>query len=520
MAEPAKSFDAQRRLSGRMLGRYQVGPRLGVGGSAAVYLARLTGPMSFERLVALKVVHEHLSEEREFISQFRDEANLLVRLAHPNIVQVYELGNDGDTLFLAMEYLDGQPLSRLMSALVRRAKRLPPTMVAWLGARIAEGLGFAHRVTDEQGNPLGLVHRDVSPQNVFVTYDGSVKLIDFGIARAKGRIAQTTLGRIKGKFSYMAPEQVLGRDFDHRADIFALGATLYEAAVGGRLFTGVDESETLHKLLFEDVPDPRTRMKDFPPALADILCRALAQKPADRHLDAETLARELDAFVAASGGVDVQAELSELMKGLFESERAGQLRAIEELRGQTADTLPPPAEELGRARVVSGTRSLPAPARRSRRVAVAAAIGVVTLLGVGLIAGRLSRAEAPAQAAQPSAPPVAATVTVDIVIQPEVSAKITLGGRVLTGKRTTIARGTRVAELVVEAADFQTARLSIVPDRDRTIVVPLVRLPPPVASVPAPEHSTKPARSGDKATVTKVKEKKKGGDPLVTDYPF
>lgn len=516
MGEPARSFDAQRRLTGRKLGRYQIGARLGVGGSAAVYLARLLGPMSFERLVALKVVHEHLSEEREFISQFLDEANLLTRVAHPNIVQMHELGREGDTLFLAMEYLHGQPLSRVMSALVRRGKHLPPAIVAWLGARVASGLGFAHRLADEQGNSLGLVHRDVSPQNVFVNYDGAVKLIDFGIARAKGRIAQTTLGRVKGKFSYMAPEQVLGRDFDHRADIFALGATLYEAAIGGRLFTGADESETLQKLLFEEVPDPRTRMKDFPSELAEILARTLAQKPGDRYPDAESLARDLDAFVASSGARDVQAELAGLLKGLFENERAEQLKAIEELRAQSADTVPPPADEPGRMRVESGYRTLPAPAPR-RRLAIGVVIGIAALVGVGLVAQGLSRASS-SPAPSSSAAPLSTVVSVEIVTQPDVNADITLDGRPISGKRAAQPRGTRALELVVKATGFETARLSLVPDRDRTIVVPLVKRLPP--AVPAPEPSTKPARASDKAGTTKVREKKKGGDPLVTHYPF
>ena len=238
-----------------------------------MYLARLAD--NPEQLVALKVVHEHLADEKEFIHQFLDEANLLLRLNHPNIVSVHELGREEQTLFLAIEYLDGEPLSRLYSALRRRNQRLEPDLIAWIGARVAEGLDYAHRLTDEQGQPMDLVHRDISPQNVFLTMDGRVKLIDFGIARAAGRIAQTTIGKIKGKFSYMAPEQVLSSEFDHRVDLFALGATLYEGAVGSRLFAGSDETDTLHKLLFEEVPDPRTQVPD-PGHLTDGVCLVTA----------------------------------------------------------------------------------------------------------------------------------------------------------------------------------------------------------------------------------------------------
>lgn len=293
---PGTDFTSRLTVAGTRLGRYVVGPRIGSGGTASVYLARLAD--NPEQLVALKVVHEHLADEKEFIHQFLDEANLLLRLNHPNIVSVHELGREEQTLFLAIEYLDGEPLSRLYSALRRRNQRLEPDLIAWIGARVAEGLDYAHRLTDEQGQPMDLVHRDISPQNVFLTMDGRVKLIDFGIARAAGRIAQTTIGKIKGKFSYMAPEQVLSSEFDHRVDLFALGATLYEGAVGSRLFAGSDETDTLHKLLFEEVPDPRTQVPDFPDELARILGRALESKPEERYATGHEMARDLEAFLA------------------------------------------------------------------------------------------------------------------------------------------------------------------------------------------------------------------------------
>jgi len=483
--------------------------------------------MSFERIVALKVVHEHLSEENEFISQFLDEANLLVRLAHPNIVQVHELGREGETLYLAMEYLHGQPLSKLMSVLKRQGGRLSPVLVAWVGARVAEGLGYAHRLTDDTGSPLGVVHRDVSPQNVFVTYDASVKLIDFGIARAKGRIAQTTLGRIKGKFSYMAPEQVLGKDFDHRADIFALGATLYEAALGARLFAGVDESETLHKLLFEEVPDIQTRVPEFPGELSKILQRTLASNPDDRYPTCDELTQALDAWVAQQGG-EPQKELAELLAQLFESERVDQNRAIETLRADQTPTLVPsdPARESPSS-TPSGYRTLPAPAK-SRRLAMFAGIGVGVLAIVGAVVALSSRNDpTPSPAASASAKPASTNVVVEVVTQPVMDAKITLGGEPLSGKPARISRvkGSDPLTLVVEADGYQPAKLEIVPDRDRSVVVPMVAKPPPPPLPSAEPKKTTGAKPGTTHVQGSVKGKggskgKGKGDPLVTDYPF
>lgn len=495
-------------MAGAKLGRYQVGPRIGVGGSAAVYLGRMTGPMSFERLVAIKVVHDHLSEEREFISQFLDEANLLVRVAHPNIVQVQELGREGETLFLAMEYLHGQPLSKLISVMARRATRLDPVLVAWLGARVAEGLGYAHEMKDDHGQPLGLVHRDVSPQNVFVTYKGDVKLIDFGIARAAGRIAQTTLGRVKGKFSYMAPEQVLGRDFDHRVDLFALGATLYEAAVGARLFAGIDESETLHKLLFEEIPDPTGRVPGFPPGLAKVLMRALKPEPDQRHQTARELAQELDDFVRSSGVDSPQSKLAECMNALFESDRKAQEESIEGLRTVNFDVVTESAI-VDRASGVVTVRPEPV---KSRGVWPYAAAGFAVVLTVGALGIALGRDHAPAPAPPPSTAPVVTDVNVEVTTQPDVEATVVIAGVSARGKprRATLPRSDVAVTIEVTAPGFEPSKVSVVPDRDRGVVVPLTKL-----AEPAPSASAKPSGKGARPPVIK-----KPGDPLVTQYPF
>ena len=369
-----------KRLSGTKIGRYRLGARLGIGGAASVYLGRLVGPHQFERLVALKLVHEHLTEQPAFVGMLLDEANLAARLSHPNIVHVYELGRDRDTLFLAMEYLMGQPLARLYSGLGDGGRRLPYDVLAWIGARAAEGLHHAHELCDDAGRRVGLVHRDVSPENLLVTYEGHVKLIDFGIARAVGRLTTTGFGTIKGKYRYMAPEQALGRDFDHRVDLFALGATLYEGALGRPVFLGKDDSDTLLRLLSGPAPDPRSLIPDFPAALAAVILRSMAVEPAERYPTAAELAQDLDAFVAASGRVNQRQLLGGFMGELFDAERAAAGRAIAELR----------AMDGGGGDGVDQHQSTIAPPRRKRSWR-APLLVVLPLIALGIFAIELAR---------------------------------------------------------------------------------------------------------------------------------
>lgn len=325
-------------LTGMRLGRYRLGGRLGSGGTASVYLAVSDGPHNFGRVVALKVIHEHLLGEKAFVDMFLDEANLAVRLNHPNIVHVYDLVHEEGRLMLAMEYLHGQPLSRLVARVRQREGMLPYELVAWIAARSLDGLYHAHQLTDDHGQRAQVVHRDVSPQNIFITYTGHTKIIDFGIARAEGRLQQTDLGQIKGKFAYMAPEQALSRDYDHRADIFSLGVTLYEAAVGARLFPDLDRVEALHKIVMGEIPDPKTRALGFPEGLRRIILRAIEGDPERRYQSSKEMAEALDSWVAQHGGPPPAERLAALMQNQFAGEQTQQLEAISALKlGQPGD---------------------------------------------------------------------------------------------------------------------------------------------------------------------------------------
>ena len=514
-------------LTGARLGRYLLGDRLGAGGGASVYLAQLRGPHDFERVLAVKVVHEHLTESSEFVNMFLDEANLAVRLTHPCIVHSYELGRHGPYLFLAMEYLGGQPLSKLVERAKQRGIRLDPRVVAWIGARAAEALAYAHALTDESGKRVGLVHRDVSPQNIFLTYDGHVKVIDFGIARAEGRLTHTGLGRIKGKFSYMAPEQMLKHSVDHRADLFALGATLYEAAVGERPFEAEDEAEAIAMLLEEKAPTPDARVPGFPVALSRIFLRALEREPDARYASASDLARDLDDFVRSTGSPEMSPELARSLSSLFASERDEQARAVSRLRAmEPGKILMPPGSTTTADPMASTIRPNPRQSWRRWAILGAAFVGLIGLAAVASVARRAAPAS--------SVSAVAPNVTLEVAVEPDVAATIVVDGVLVVGRpaRARIARRSAPVTIQVVASGFEKAELEAVPNQDRLIAV---RLTPSRAAAAQAEAPAVPAESVHPAAAPTQTRKgaapkaakpagqnrgKKAADSLVTDYPF
>src|SRR5580698_4191277 len=299
------------------LGEYTVLAPISEGGMASVWRGRTTEPPG--RFAALKVIRAEHGRNKEFVAMFLDEARIASRLSHPNIIAIHGLGHDGKRHFLAMEVLRGRTLLELWEKAHSRKRRLPYEVVAWIGARVADALHHAHELRDDGGKPLHVIHRDVSPSNIFLTDDGVPKLIDFGLAKARDRIASTAIGVIKGKLAYLAPEQVLGHPADRRADIFALGVTLWEVSLDRRLFRGESDVETVRRVRDADVPDPTTVLADYPPALAEALKRALAKDPAARFQTAGGLRDALDAFVQSSGApVDerrMQAIAAEMFDG-------------------------------------------------------------------------------------------------------------------------------------------------------------------------------------------------------------
>ncbi len=218
----------------REYGRYTLIKKLATGGMAEVFLAKQRGLEGFEKLLVIKRILPHLADDEEFVQMFLNEARIAARFNHPAIVQIYDLGKQDDTYFIAMEFIHGEDMGRVMRKCWSRGHWIPHALSLLTIARVGEALYYAHNKTDEQGVPLRVIHRDISPQNILVSFDGTVKLVDFGIARAAGHASSTRSGAIKGKFAYMAPEQASNKAIDHRTDIFATGLVLYEMLTGVR----------------------------------------------------------------------------------------------------------------------------------------------------------------------------------------------------------------------------------------------------------------------------------------------
>jgi serine/threonine protein kinase len=305
-------------------GKYTLFERIGRGGMADVFKGRVQGPAGFERVFVVKRILPHLSDDPQFTRMFIEEAKLSARLNHPNIVQVFELGAVDKEYFIAMEHVRGRDLAETMRTLWARIGPPRPELVAYIGREMCRALAYAHDLTADDGEPLGMIHRDVSPSNVMLSYEGAVKLLDFGIAKALGGEEQesgTQRGTLKGKFAYMAPEQTQGNDVDRRIDIFATGIVLHEILTGRRLFKGENDLQTVERVRQCDVAPPSLQNPLCPPELDGIVLRALARNRDERFQSSSEMADALDDVVHAARFQP--GHLSMLMRDLFPTEAGG-----------------------------------------------------------------------------------------------------------------------------------------------------------------------------------------------------
>jgi serine/threonine protein kinase len=301
-------------------GKYYLLERINVGGMAEVFKAKTVGVEGFERIVALKRILPSIAEDEEFITMFIDEAKIAVQLQHANIAQIFDLGKVDDSYFIALEYVNGRDLRGIFDDLKKRGQVMPMPQVCHLIMQLCEGLDYAHNKRDAQGRDLNLVHRDVSPQNVLIGYEGEVKLIDFGIAKAAGKASKTQAGILKGKFGYMSPEQVRGLPIDRRSDIFALGIVLYEMLTGERLFIGESDFSTLEKVRNVEIIPPSSFNSDIPEKLERIVLKALEKNVEDRYQNAIDLHDDLQMFMHSVGQFSSRKDLSAWMKRVFSEE--------------------------------------------------------------------------------------------------------------------------------------------------------------------------------------------------------
>jgi eukaryotic-like serine/threonine-protein kinase len=425
------------RMATNTLGKYRLIAELAQSDLAVVYLGVAQGPAGFSKLLVIKELRGEASDDPDFLRMFLDEARLAARLNHPNIVQTYEVENEGDRYFMAMEYLEGQSLYRLLD-LARRPGPGPKPSRALLLRVLSEalsGLHHAHELCDFDGQPLNVVHRDVSPKNVFLTYDGRTKLTDFGIAKAKDALHVTIAGMLKGKITYMAPEQAKNTAVDRRADVFAAGVILWEMLVGRKLWDKVPVNEVLLRLTRYDLPPPPSILvADLPSDLDAICARAMAPTRDERYATALEFREDLERYLRASGEEIHPREVGQFVASTYAEERrtrrtlvethlkrlsgqddggeiarladseqndsVGRIRAAPPPRTNAPASLPPPAFGVPASLATTiSTRATP-PKRRGRNVAfllflLLALVGSIASAAFGL---RLALHNSPAPA--------------------------------------------------------------------------------------------------------------------------
>ncbi|MBK8011882.1 MAG: serine/threonine protein kinase [Deltaproteobacteria bacterium] len=330
----SQDFEAQA------LGRYLLLDRISVGGMAEVYRGLSSGAAGFERMVALKRILPEIASDPDFVEMFIQEAKLAVQFQHANIAQVYDLGEVDRRYFIAMEYVSGVDVRTIWNAARRRRRLLPVAMSCHILQKCCEGLDAAHRKTNDRGEPLGLVHRDVSPQNVLVSFEGEVKVIDFGIAKVASHVSKTAGGALRGKFGYMSPEHVRGLPVDRRADIFACGVVFYELLIGRRLFLGDSEFSTLENIRKMPIVPPSEINRRLPPALDEIVLKALARNPEERFSWAGEMAEALQRFLFASEQSFTRTDLLRYMHEHFEEELAEERARLEGYKGLSSRRVP------------------------------------------------------------------------------------------------------------------------------------------------------------------------------------
>jgi eukaryotic-like serine/threonine-protein kinase len=313
-------------------GKYLLLDRISVGGMAEVFRAKSFGVEGFEKLIAIKRILPSMADDREFLRMFVDEAKIAGQLSHPSIAQIYELGREGSSPYIAMEYVWGKDLLQIYNRFRKLGERMPITMACHVIAKVSEALDYAHRKRDPLGTPLQIVHRDCSPQNILVSYEGEVKVIDFGIAKAASRVSHTNAGVLKGKFAYLSPEQVRGDPVDRRSDLFAIGTVFFECLTGERLFHSESDFTTLERVRDADVPRPRDVYPELPEEIERVVLRALAKDPADRYQHGREMYRDLQAFLRSQAHPYTASALGAWVRKAFPQEMAREGQLLERYR--------------------------------------------------------------------------------------------------------------------------------------------------------------------------------------------
>lgn len=425
----------------RRFGKYLLLEKLATGGMAQLYRAKIIGVQGFEKFIAIKMILPHLAEEKELVSSFIDEAKLAALLNHQNIVQIYDFGEMEGSNFITMEYLFGKDLRAILAKAREIDMPLGIEYGLFITSRICAGLEYAHTVKDFQGTPLNIIHRDISPQNVIVTYQGDVKIVDFGIAKAATQSTATQVGMIKGKVAYMSPEQAAGKPVDYRSDIFSLGILLYELVTGFKLFKGEDTLQILARVREADFDSPELVVGGLPSKLYAILNRALAKDVGARYQSCAEMLADIEEGLYEQGLRPSARGLAQYMRGLFDKEITEEEVLMRDAAGASTPSVaarpeaapapvspkqaaPPPAapaaapregKEKAREKPLAAPKAAPETPKKKSGALIGAVVGVAILAagGVFLMKGKSGtsppkEAAKVAQAPAPSPPPAQA----------------------------------------------------------------------------------------------------------------
>ncbi|HQP36878.1 MAG TPA: serine/threonine-protein kinase [Polyangiaceae bacterium] len=370
----------------RIVGRYALYGEIASGGMATVYFGRLIGPIGFSRTVAIKCLHPQYAKDPDFVSMFVDEARLAARIQHPNVVPTLDVVTMQGELFLVMDYVQGESLARLARRVrASHSASVPPRIALGIVAGALDGLHAAHEALSERGEPLGLVHRDVSPQNIMVGIDGVARVLDFGVAKATGRIQTTNDGQLKGKVSYMAPEQMAGGEVDRRTDIYAASVVLWEMLTGRRLFDGDNPARVMNAIVNATMEPPSRFVPGLSPAIDAVVMRGLTREPATRFATAREMAVAIEASTQVASTREVGDWVLQIA-GESLGERAERLKEIESI----STVLPPQNLDTGRSvgavssqdTGLSLTTNSFASKVKANKLRLAIAVGAVAAVGV------------------------------------------------------------------------------------------------------------------------------------------
>ncbi len=489
--DPDVSPKPEYRVTGRRaFGRYELLIEMGRGGMATLFLAQIRGPQNFEKLLAIKKIHNHLAIETEFVHMFLDEARISALIQHPNVASIFDLGKIDDSYFIAMEYIHGQNLNDVLKGASRNRGVFGWEHACHIVADAAAGLHAAHELKRKDGTALEVVHRDVSPHNILISYDGHVKVVDFGIAYAAERVSQTKAGTLKGKVGYMAPEQTSSAQVDRRADVFCLGILLYEMCTLRRLFRGATEAETIMLVRAADVPQPRAVNPDIPIQLERILLRTLQADPDRRYATAEQLSEELDAFLIGQKKRITRSGLAELMEKLFYDRRR---LKDEQIQHAMDDPHTDPLRGVGSGQTTDDSLVAPetVPKNRSKLVyslvgGAAVVIAITTVLI--FVLGEPDRGNSPRTPADTPAAmdgpasraPLPNTVKIRVNVEPSTPGTVVVfRGKSFSGQRLEIVvtRSNKTERIRIRAPGFREESLVVVPLTDSQVTVKLQKAP-------------------------------------------